>query len=77
LRATIDWSHDLLSEQERSLFRRLAVFAGGFSLEAVEAICSINEIKTADILNLLSHLIDKSLVTVEAQESREARYRLL
>ena len=78
LRATIDWSHDLLSEPERILFRRLSVFAGGFTLEAAEAICSLGELERSDVLDLLGRLIDKSLVIVEtASERDETRYRLL
>jgi len=76
LRATIDWSYNLLSEQERSLFRRLAVFRGGFSLEAAEAICAGNGIQPDEVLDLLSHLVDKSLVAV-VESGGEARYRLL
>jgi predicted ATPase/class 3 adenylate cyclase len=77
LRATIDWSHDLLTGPERILFRRLAVFAGGFTLEAAEAVCS-EGIKRSDILDLLGRLVDKSLVTVErAYPVGKTRYRLL
>jgi len=77
LRATIDWSHDLLTEPERILFRRLAVFAGGFTLEAAESVCS-EGMKRSDILDLLGHLVDKSLVIVEeVSKIRETRYRLL
>jgi predicted ATPase len=77
LRATIDWSYDLLTEPERSLLRRLSVFAGGFTLEAVESVCSL-EMKESDILDLLGRLVDKSLVIVEADfEFSETRYRLL
>ncbi len=76
LQATIDWSHHLLSEKERILFRRLSVFMGGFTLEAAEAVCAGNGIEQDEVLDLLSHLIDKSLVAV-AQRSGEARYRLL
>jgi non-specific serine/threonine protein kinase len=78
LRAAIDWSYDLLSEQERLLFRRLAVFEGGFTLEATEGICAGRGIAPDEILELLSHLVDKSLVVVSMQpQGREARYRLL
>lgn len=77
LRATMDWSYDLLSEQEQILFRRLSVFAGGFTLEAAEAICADDRIQPKDVLNLLSHLIDKSLVMVDTQRSDVAYYRLL
>jgi predicted ATPase/DNA-binding SARP family transcriptional activator len=77
LRATIDWSYDLLSEPERTLFRRLSVFASGFTLEAVESICS-RDMKGGDILDLLSRLADKSLVIVEFVSAiSETRYRLL
>jgi non-specific serine/threonine protein kinase len=77
LRATIDWSYDLLTELERVLFRRLAVFAGGFALEAAEVVCS-QGIKRSDILDLLGRLVDKSLVIVEeVSKIGETRYRLL
>jgi len=77
LRATIDWSYDLLTEPERIFLRRLSVFAGGFSLEAAEAVCS-QGMKQSDILALLGRLVDKSLVIVEADsEFSETRYRLL
>ncbi|MCC6165962.1 MAG: hypothetical protein IT329_01930 [Caldilineaceae bacterium] len=71
LRAMIDWSYDLLSEAERTLFRQLSVFVGGWAFEAAEAICA-----DQDVLDLLTHLVNKSLVTVEERE-RAARYYLL
>jgi non-specific serine/threonine protein kinase len=71
LRATIDWSYDLLLENERALLRKLSVFAGGWSFEAVEAICP-----ELDVLNLLTQLINKSLVIAE-EEKGETRYHLL
>jgi non-specific serine/threonine protein kinase len=78
LGATIEWSHDLLSEKERVLFRRLAVFAGGFTLEAVESICAGDGLDPYEGLDLLSHLVDKSLVMVlEEKGQGEAHYRLL
>ena len=77
LRATIDWSHDLLSEPERVLFRRLAVFAGGFRLDAAESICSHDELKRSDILDLLGRLVDKSLVVVDSAAGEHTRYRFL
>ena len=78
LRATIDWSHDLLTKPERVLFRRLAVFAGGFTLEAAESVCSQGELKRNDVLDLLGRLVDKSLVVVEpVSDTGETRYRLL
>jgi predicted ATPase/DNA-binding SARP family transcriptional activator len=77
LRATIDWSYDLLTESERILLRRLAVFAGGFTLEAAESVCS-GGMKRSDILDLLGRLVDKSLVIVdEISKVSETRYRLL
>jgi predicted ATPase len=75
LRATIDWSYDLLSEPERALFRRLAVFAGGFTFEALEGICAGDGIGAPDVADLLARLVERSLVDVE-QGERE-RYRLL
>ena len=81
LRALIDWSYDLLSEQERLFLRRLSVFAGGWTLEAAEEVCSEAEgdlIQSYDVLDLLSQLVHKSLVlVVEHSQSGEMRYRLL
>jgi predicted ATPase len=78
LRAAIDWSYDLLTEPERMLFRRLSVFAGGFTLEAAEAICSQGESKRTGVLDLLGRLVDKSLVIVEtASPTGGTRFRLL
>jgi len=78
LRATIDWSHDLLTEPEKTLFRRLAVFAGDFTLQAAESTCSYNDVQHGDILELLGRLVDKSLVVVDAAAvSGQTRYRLL
>ncbi|MGB3682258.1 MAG: BTAD domain-containing putative transcriptional regulator [Rubrobacteraceae bacterium] len=80
LRATIDWSHDLLSPPERALFRNLSVFSGGFTLEAAEEVCAVEEDDRAGeervpVLDLLSQLVDKSLV--RAQRTGEAaRYHL-
>jgi predicted ATPase/DNA-binding SARP family transcriptional activator len=72
LHATLAWSHDLLDEDERVLFRRLAVFAGSMSLEAVEQVCGGG----LDVVDLLSRLVDKSLVQAEHADGT-ARYRLL
>lgn len=77
LRATLDWSYDLLSERERVFFQKLTVFAGGFTLEAAEAICSGDGIADGEILGMLSQLAHKSLVVAQTQERRWARYRLL
>jgi non-specific serine/threonine protein kinase len=71
--ALIEWSHNLLSEAERVLLRRLSVFAGGWMFEAAQAMCSDG--LGNDVLDLLTHLVDKSLVAVE-EEKEEARYRL-
>jgi predicted ATPase/transcriptional regulator with XRE-family HTH domain len=71
--ALIEWSHNLLSEQERVLLRRLSVFTGGWSFDAVQSVCG--EGLGNDVLDLLTHLVDKSLVAVE-EETEEARYRL-
>jgi predicted ATPase/DNA-binding SARP family transcriptional activator/transcriptional regulator with XRE-family HTH domain len=76
LQATIDWSYDLLSSPEQVLFHRLSVFVGGFTLEAAEAVCGGEGIEESAILELLSYLVDKSLVTVE-DRGKYARYRLL
>ncbi len=75
LRATMDWSHDLLSEPERALLRRLTVFAGGWTLEAAEAVCA-NRVVTRDaVLDVLTLLVDKSLV--DPSGDAEARHTML
>ena len=76
LRAAIDWSYHLLSETEQVLLRRLSVFAGGWILEAAESVCAGGSVETVSILDLLTSLVDKSLVLAETQRG-EARYRLL
>jgi predicted ATPase/class 3 adenylate cyclase len=77
LRATMDWSYELLSDAERALFRRLAAFVGGFTLETAERVCAGDGIETGEVLDLLTRLVDKSLVVVDLGAGREARYRLL
>ena len=77
LRATLEWSHELLSETERALFRKLSVFARGWVLEAAEEVCSGKGVERDDVLELLSELVDKSLVVVEAGEERVPRFRML
>jgi len=78
LRALIDWSYDILSENERLLLRRLSVFAGGWTLEAAEEVCSGDNIEIYDVLDLLTQLVNKSLVVVmEHSQGRETRYRML
>ena len=76
LHATMDWSHELLDREERVLFRRLSVFAGDFTLGAAEAVCAGEGLERDQVLELLSQLIYKSLVTAQ-EGSGEARYRLL
>jgi len=76
LRALVDWSYDLLNPQERLILTRLAVFSGGWTLEAAEAVCGFVPIEDAEILDLLTSLVDKSLVLAE-EESGAIRYRLL
>ena len=70
LRALIDWSHDLLTAGERALFRRLSVFAGGWTLEAAEAMAAGGDVDHADVLDLLTRLVEKSLVAPDADGSR-------
>ncbi len=76
LRASVDWSHELLTRPERLLFRRLAAFAGGFDLQAAQAVGTGDGLERHQVLDQLALLVDKSLVT--AQDAQEAtRYRLL
>jgi hypothetical protein len=76
LRASVDWSHALLTEPERILFRRLAVFMGGFDLHAAQAIAGDEELHRHQVLDLLTLLVDKSLVVAENAGGR-TRYRLM
>ncbi len=75
LRATLEWSHQLLSAEERAVFRRLGVFVGGFSLELAQAVVADEHLDEWTVLDLLGHLVDKSLVVADAGEV--PRYRLL
>lgn len=77
LRALIDWSYDLLSESEKKLLRRLSVFVRGRTLEAVEGVCSGDGVEDFDVLDLLTLLVDKSLVTREEEAGGEPRYYIL
>jgi predicted ATPase/class 3 adenylate cyclase len=76
LRASVDWSHELLSDEERLLFRRLAVFVGGWTLDAVEQVCAGDGLDPYAILDLLTSLVDKSLVLAD-QGHLAVRYRML
>jgi tetratricopeptide (TPR) repeat protein len=77
MHATLDWSHDLLSEEEQTLFQRLSVFAGGFPLEAVEAVGADGEVGVEDVLGLLGRLVEQSLVRVQQGADGEVRYGML
>jgi|CXWL01.1.fsa_nt_gi predicted ATPase/Flp pilus assembly protein TadD len=77
LRASIDWSWDLLSDSERTLLRRLAVFAGGWTLETAESVCAENGIEQQQILNVTTQLAAKSLVVANQESGGERRYSLL
>ena len=75
LRTTIEWSHDLLSDGERAVLRRSCAFAGRFTLEDVESVCTSQDVPAAQALDLLSSLVDKSLVMKEDAKGL-ACYRL-
>ncbi len=77
LQACIDWSYALLTSEERLLLNRLAVFVGGWSLDAAEEVCAEGQIKSSDVFNLLAQLIEKSLVVVDRWQSNKVRYQFL
>src|SRR6266571_2729462 len=78
MRALVDWSYELLPEQERKVFSRLGVFAGDWNLAGAEAVCGGDGIEPSTVLDLLGRLVDKSLVVAQLPDSRgEVRYRLL
>ena len=77
LQALIDWSYDLLSSPERVLLRRLSVFAGSWTLDAVEMVCVGEGLAASEVLDLLTRLVDKSLVIAEREPEQEARYHFL
>jgi non-specific serine/threonine protein kinase len=76
LRATVDWSYSLLSEPERSILRRLSVFAESFDFDAAIDVCAFGDVESFDVTDILGSLVDKSLVVTEPVE-RSIRYRLL
>ena len=65
MRATVDWSHDLLTEPEQVVFRRLAVFHGGWTLDAAETVAAGPDVPRADVFDVLSRLVDRHMVTVD------------
>jgi predicted ATPase/DNA-binding CsgD family transcriptional regulator len=77
LRGTLDWSYDLLPEPERKVFRRLSVFAGGWTLDASEAVASGDGVEEGEILELISRLVEKSLVVAKGSNLGSVRHRLL
>jgi predicted ATPase/DNA-binding NarL/FixJ family response regulator len=77
LKGALDWSHELLSGPEKVLFRRLSVFAGGWTLKTTETVASGDGVAEGEILDLLSGLVDKSLVLAEEHEEAGVRYRML
>src|SRR6202030_2104784 len=76
LRASVDWSHALLTEPERILFRRLAVFYGGFDLDAVQTVAGSGAVERYQVIDQLTLLVDKSLMVADESGGR-TRYRLL
>lgn len=77
IEATIDWSHQLLSEEEQVLFNRLSIFNGDFGLEEAEKICGFEPLEESDVLDLMSQLVNKSLLIPVHSEGSTIRYRLL
>ena len=76
LKATIDWSYDLLAPAEKIVLRRLSVFAGGWPLEAAESVCAGDEVEEWEVLDLIARLVAKSLVVAESPEEGRVRYRM-
>ena len=77
LRALVDWSYELLNDDEQRVFSRLAVFAAGFDLDAAEQVCGADPLSPDDVLDLLSSLVDKSLVSMDDERDDGTRYRML
>lgn len=76
MRAAIEWSYKLLTSREQRLFERLSVFAGAFTLDVTEHVCAGDGIAESEVLDLLSRLVDRSLVVAEPEE-HEPRFRPL
>jgi predicted ATPase len=77
LLAAMDWSHDLLSNRERALFRRLAIFERGWTLDEAEAACAGDDLPRTQILDLLTQLVDKSLVVADTDPAGPTHFRML
>jgi tetratricopeptide (TPR) repeat protein len=77
LRAVVDWSYDLLFDDEKQVFARLATFVGGWTLEAAEAVCAGGTVTVDDVLDIVTALIDKSLVIADIDDAGDVRYRML
>jgi predicted ATPase/transcriptional regulator with XRE-family HTH domain/uncharacterized protein HemY len=77
MQAAIGWSYDLLRPQERTLFRRLSIFAGGWTLEAAEAVTAWDEVSRENVLSLLASLVEQSLAVAETDQTGSTRYRML
>jgi predicted ATPase/DNA-binding CsgD family transcriptional regulator len=77
LRETVEWSHELLGEEERILWRRCSVFAGSFDIEAAEAVCSGDGLEREVVLAVMGRLVDRSILTMEQGGGHRGRYRLL
>jgi len=77
LKATLDWSYDLLSDKEKLLYARLSVFSGDFSAESTEEICSDDPLDKAEVLDTLANLVDKSMVVIKSCTEASVRYAML
>lgn len=77
LRATVDWSYDLLTAEERVAFEQLSVFKGGGSYEAVEELCAVDGLDRSDVLDVISRLVDKSMLIADVRSNEPARYSML
>src|SRR5437879_3840570 len=77
LRAAVDWSYELLSSDEQTLFRRLAIFVGGCTLDTVAAVCNVEGDPQSDVFERLTSLVEQSLLQLEAEPDGEPRFRML